>query len=372
VLNLTFPKVFVFQQIPLYLNYEKKRRTISIIKKQTGMKKYFLKTAGAITMLALMATGAFAQEETTKHSDDVIIIRPKTDVETKLTIEIKGEDVKINGKPLAEYKNDDVIISKRKQLTIENRRLAETDDALSGPRTRFRGGTMNTYRFDGPDNMELLEGTNTNKAFLGVGTEKENDGDGVTITSVSRESAAEKAGLKEGDIITRINDIKISTPGELTKAIGKFKPDEKITVTYKRDKKEQKATAVLTKRKGGATLSYAPQAYTFKNFNMDNGFNYNFSYSGKARLGLRAQETEDGKGLKVLGVDEESAAEKAGIKEGDVITTFDGTDVNNIDKLRELAKPALEKVSFKVKLTRDGKQQEVEVKIPKNLKSTSL
>jgi serine protease Do len=337
------------------------------------MKKYFLKTAGAVTMLALLATGAFAQEET-KRSDDVIIIRPKTDVETKLTIEIKGEDVKINGKPLAEYKNDDVIISKRKQLTTENRRLEELE-ALSGARTRFRSDGANVYGFGGADNMEL-QLANYNKAFLGVGTEKAADGEGVTITSVRDESAAEKAGLKKGDIITKINDIKISTQGELSSTIGKFKPGEKITVTYKRDKKEQKTTAVLTKiMMSGKTMmsgTYAPQAYTFKNFNMDNGFNYNFSYAGKARLGLRAQETEDGKGLKVLGVDDESAADKAGIKEGDVITTFDGTEVNNIDKLRELAKTALDKVSFKVKLTRDGKQQDVEVKIPKNLKTTSL
>jgi serine protease Do len=355
------------------LKYEKKRRIILSLK-TNGMKKYFLKTAGAVTMLALMATGTFAQEETNKHSDDVIIIRPKTDVETKLTIEIKGDDVKINGKPLAEYKNDDVIISKRKQLTVENRRLAETE-SLSGGRTRFRGDGANVYGFGGADNMEL-QLANYNKAFLGVGTEKAADGEGVTITSVRDESAAEKAGLKKGDIITKINDIKISSQAELSKTIGKFKPDEKITVTYKRDKKEQKTTAVLTKMmmSGKMTMSgaYAPEAYTFKNFNLDNNFNYNFAYSGKARLGIRAQETEDGKGLKVLGVDEESAADKAGIKEGDVITTFDGTEVNNVDKLRDLAKPALEKVSFKVKLTRDGKQQEVEIKIPKNLKTTSL
>ncbi len=78
------------------------------------------------------------------------------------------------------------------------------------------------------------------------------------------------------------------------------------------------------------------------------------------------------KGLKVLDVDDESAAEKAGIKEGDVITSFDGSEVNNIDKLRELSKAAIDKGNFKVKLTRDGKEQELDVKIPKNLKSTNL
>jgi serine protease Do len=227
--------------------------------------------------------------------------------------------------------------------------------------------------------MVHVETMNSNKAFLGVGTEKNDDAEGVSITSVSEKSAAEKAGLKEGDIITKINDTKINSPEELTKTIGKFNPDEKITITYKRDKKEQKATAVLTKRKNQAILFTAPKYQEYKNFNLDNNNNFNFDNNnnlnmlwGKPRLGLKAQETEDGKGLKVLDVDDESPAEKAGIKEGDILTTFDGTEVNNIDTLKTLSKAAIEKGTFMVKLTRDGKLQELQVKIPKNLKSTSL
>ena len=336
------------------------------------MKQYMLKTAGTTAILALLVAGAFAQEDkkesttTIRRNDDVIVIRPKTDVDTKLTIEIKGDDVKVNGKPLSEYKNDDVNISRRKHMEsmAETRELGEMDE-LYAPRTRFRSGA-NVYSYSSPD--KLLT-TNNNKAFLGVGTEKTEEG--ARITSVSDESGADKAGLKEGDVITKVNDTKISSPAELTKTIGKFNPDEKVTVTYKRDKKEQKTTATLTKRKSNnGYMLTAPGAYEFKNFNFDNGNGFNLM--GKPRLGLKAQETEDGKGLKVLDVDDESAAEKAGIKEGDIITTFDGKEVNNIDILRELSKPAIEKGNFKITLTRDGKAQEVNVKIPKNLKSTSL
>lgn len=352
------------------------------------MKQYILKATGTAAILGLLATGSFAQDikqdtkvETTTtfrrdNNNDVIIIKPKTDVETKLTIEIKGEDVKINGKPLSEYKSDDVSISTRKQLSVKR----EIDDdadvfAPAAPRTRFRTyGGAKVYSYDSDDNLANLNGKlNTlggNKAFLGVGTENAGEGDGVTITSVSKESAAEKAGLKKGDVLTKVNDSKINSPEELTKTIGKFNPDEKVNITYKREKKELKTTATLTKRKLRTTISYAPEAYEFKNFNFDN--NNNFSWNTKPRLGLKAQETEDGKGLKVLDVDDESAAAKAGIKEGDVITSFDGTEVNNIDKLRELSKTAIDKGNFKVKLTRDGKEQELDVKIPKNLKSTNL
>src|ERR1700712_1058809 len=106
------------------------------------MKQYFLKAAGLLTF-AFIATGALAQDDakesstTTVHrNDDVIIIRPKTNVDTKINIEIKGDDVMVNGKPLADYKSDDVNISRRKQMQLEvqNRRLEELEAA---PRTRF-------------------------------------------------------------------------------------------------------------------------------------------------------------------------------------------------------------------------------------------
>jgi serine protease Do len=97
-----------------------------------------------------------------------------------------------------------------------------------------------------------------------------------------------------------------------------------------------------------------------------------WSYSSKPKLGIKAQDTEDGKGVKVLDVDDESAAEKAGIKEGDIITRFDGKEVNSANDLSEGARAAKDKVSIKVNLLRDGKTQEIEIKIPKKLKTANL
>lgn len=340
------------------------------------MRQYFLKMAAAATALALFATGSFAQddnkdnkENTRRRSEDMIIITPKVSTDTKLTIEIKGDAVTINGKPMAEFKSDDVNVSKRKQMRIESDNMMRLSDmdAMNAPRTKFRVGPDASYSY----NYGNAASINSNKAFLGVGTQKQEEGEGVEITSVTDESAAEKAGLKEGDIITKINESKISSPEELTKTIGKFNPNDKINITYKRNKKEQKTTAVLTKRKNETFTFNAPEYKEYRNFNFDNNNHFNIVLD-KPKLGLKAQETEEGKGLKVLDVDDESPAEKAGLKEGDIITNFDGTEVNNIDVLRDLSKAAIEKGNFKVNITRDGKAQEVTVKIPKNLKSGSL
>ena len=101
------------------------------------------------------------------------------------------------------------------------------------------------------------------------------------------------------------------------------------------------------------------------------GFNYSWS-GGAPKLGLSVQDTDDGKGVKVIEVDDESNAEKAGIKEDDVITEVDGKAVNSADEVAKIIKDNKDKNSVMVKLTRNGKTQNIEVKIPRKLKTADL
>ena len=96
------------------------------------------------------------------------------------------------------------------------------------------------------------------------------------------------------------------------------------------------------------------------------------TYAGRPRLGIKAQDTEDGKGVKVVDVDEGSAADKSGIKENDIITEFEGKAVNSADALAQASREAKDKSSLKIKLNRGGSSQTVEVKIPKKLKTANL
>lgn len=327
------------------------------------MRRYFIKAIGMAACISFLGSQAMAQQTTDKNKlseNDEIIIRKKGDKDSKVTVEIKDGEVKINGKALSEFDDDNVSIRRRGADAYGR--------AFVAPRSPFQGGTWN-YNDDGARNMRL----NTNRAVLGVVTEK--DDNGAKINNVTKGSAAEKAGLKEGDVITKVDDTKIETPEDLSKTIGKYKPEDKAAITYMRDKKEQKANVVLNKRTGGTT--YFPENFDFnKNFNFD--FNgpqldgLSMLRSGSPRLGIKAQDTEDGKGVKVLDVDDESNAAKAGIKEGDILTEFDGKAVNSATELMEAAKNAKDKNNIKLKLIRNGKSQEVEVKIPKKLKTANL
>ncbi|HEX7846405.1 MAG TPA: PDZ domain-containing protein, partial [Chitinophagaceae bacterium] len=194
----------------------------------------------------------------------------------------------------------------------------------------------------------------------------------------------EKAGLKEDDIITKVGDKKIETTDELTEVIKKQKPGDKVDVTYLRDGKEQKVTAELGKWKGANVFTTVPgQNFKMEHFDMGDimprarvgtpsPYNYNQVRSGTPKLGLSVQDTDDGKGVKVLNVDDESNAAKAGLKEEDVITEIDGKAVNSADEVAKIIRESKDKISVMIKLKRDGKTQNVEVKIPRKLKTANL
>lgn len=62
--------------------------------------------------------------------------------------------------------------------------------------------------------------------------------EGVLVRSVNKDSAAEKAGMKAGDVITRIDDMAISTPQQIGSALRSARNKNSVTVTVIRSRKE--------------------------------------------------------------------------------------------------------------------------------------
>jgi serine protease Do len=353
----------------LYLMYEKQRSHYSL-KKICIMKQYLLKLSGLVAIVMLMNAAVWAQDEKPQadspkivrdrieriYDNDQIVIERKGNKDVKLTIEVKGDQVFVNGKPVSEFENADIKVKKMKSF------FNDDNMAMVAPVSPFRGG----WSYSGDGNMTI--NSNSRTAFLGVNWD--NTDNGAKVTAVTKASAAEKAGLKEGDIITKIGDSKVDD-GDLADVIHNYKPEDKVTITYLRDGKEQKTTATLGRSRNVAFTTYNGMKMPKMNqyFNNENGFNY---YYGKPKLGIKAQDLEEGKGAKVLDVDDESPADKAGIKEGDIINEFEGKPVDSADDLAKLARENKEKYTYTIKLTRDGKPQEVVVKIPRKLKTADL
>ena len=331
-------------------------------------------------LLGTLAMPSFAQDEKEKEKEikdkkksvEQIVITRNTDTKEKTVIEINGDKITVNGKAIEDLKDGDVKVHRNNFKTMEGLNAYSFPKTSPGQSFHWDGDHGNAFR--------LFGDVDENRAMLGVVTEEV--AGGVKVTEVTDESAAKKAGIKEGDIITKIDETKIEDPDKLTEAVRKHKPGEKVAITLLRDKKEQKVTAELGKWKGVSSFGYGPG----QNFKMDMP-DYNelltpkiqgvpraqaWSRSGTPRLGLSVQDTDDGKGVKVIEVDEESNAAKAGLKENDIVTHFNDKEVNSADEVAKLVKENKDKVSFNLKIKRDGKNQSVEVKVPRKLKTADL
>jgi hypothetical protein len=86
------------------------------------------------------------------------------------------------------------------------------------------------------------------RPWLGSVPDFASNEEGLRITDVSAGSPAEKAGMKGGDIITKLGDSKISGVEDLQSALMKHKPGDKVIVVVKRDGKELSFEVTLTKR----------------------------------------------------------------------------------------------------------------------------
>ena len=74
--------------------------------------------------------------------------------------------------------------------------------------------------------------------------------EGVYVDKVTDASAAEEVGLQKGDVITMFDGKKVSKMSELQEAIAQHRPGDKVSLTYKRGKKEYKESVTLRNTQG--------------------------------------------------------------------------------------------------------------------------
>jgi serine protease Do len=69
--------------------------------------------------------------------------------------------------------------------------------------------------------------------------------EGVLVRSVKKGSAADKAGLKAGDVITKVEDTKVTSSAEITRTLRRLRPKKTLTLTVVRSKKEMPLTVTV-------------------------------------------------------------------------------------------------------------------------------
>jgi len=90
----------------------------------------------------------------------------------------------------------------------------------------------------------LIKGEKVDHPYLGVKA-GDNESGGAKLSEVVSGGAAEKAGLKAGDVVTKFGETVINDADDLVNAVGSHNPGEQITVTYLRDGATKTTTVTL-------------------------------------------------------------------------------------------------------------------------------
>src|ERR1041385_385454 len=157
---------------------------------------------------------------------------------------------------------------------------------------------------------------------------------GVIVNSVRAGSAAEKAGLRQGDVITALNDAPVSDTNAFRNRVASNGPGSTVALTVLRDNREQKISATLDE--------FSEQTARAEN---QNGGGPNPNSGGGGKLGISvAPLTPDiiqelqlkpgTTGVVVESVDPTGPAVEAGIQRGDVIQEVNRQPVKSPEELR--------------------------------------
>jgi predicted metalloprotease with PDZ domain len=195
---------------------------------------------------------------------------------------------------------------------------------------------------------------------------------GVLVSGIEDDAPAAAAGLEEGDVIVSFNGKAVSSPDELRDAVRAVEPGKEARVEIVRDGKSRTLTLTVGDRPERGPFSW----------NSDGDFEpmrlaRDFSMFGGPRLGVQTHELEDdglasyfgakkGEGVLVLSVDEESVADKAGVKPGDIINRVGEEKVTDTEDVRDALRDYEEGDTFDITVMRHGKTQALKATMDDN------
>jgi predicted metalloprotease with PDZ domain len=330
--------------------------------------------------LTLLAAGALlcgpevlAQSgaSSTERTEETIILKRNSD-QPQTTIEINDGIVKVNGETVAQF-SDPAAKGKRKKIIIDG-----GDDAMAFGRGR-----------DIYDDRE--DRTVVRKTVLGVLTESTQALNGARVKRVLDGSAADEADLRVGDRIFRVDNRPIKSSEDLVALIGGHQPGDKVVIAYERDGKNRTATATLKAADPETTVipnnpfgggGFGPgddmeggmpngmmRSFPFGNFDFRNMME---DRQQRPKLGMSVEDRQEGDGVRVAEVTEGSAAEKAGIKEGDILTHAEGEPLASVDDLQKHLRIVTPGDKLALRYERSGKQLKTDVTVPKVVRKRDL
>lgn len=229
--------------------------------------------------------------------------------------------------------------------------LINLDGELIGINTAIasRTGGYQGLGFAIPVNMArnvmeaLITDGEVSRGFLGIGFGGEVDktmaralgldrSKGIVVGEVQEDTPAEKAGLKEGDVILKLNGKDIDGWNNFLVEIGTRKPGDEIELEVYRDGKRKTYDVELAKRDDDALASSSVNSEDMNDLHESLGFSVdNLTSSIKQQLNLG----DSIEGVVVEDISQASNAYRQGLRRGDVISKVGDTDVSDTNDFYE-------------------------------------
>ena len=262
--------------------------------------------------------------------------------------------------------------------------LEQSEAALASVRVLSDPEIDQITIFDGEEGpswlgVETQEVTSENAKELKLPAER-----GVVVADVTKDSPAAKAGLKEKDVITEVNGQRVEGAAQFRRMIHEIPAGRTAQLTVWRDGRAQTLSATLGKaeERHDRWMGATPGAFAFRMPevqipempSIDLGEGMGMVMAGRPRLGIDAEDiggqlgsffgAPDGEGILVRSVNSGSAAEKAGMKAGDVITSFNGERVRSLGDLRQKLASQNEAKTAKIGVLRNRSEMTLSVELP--------
>lgn len=151
------------------------------------------------------------------------------------------------------------------------------------------------------------------------------DLNGVALKELETEGAADKAGLRNGDIILSIDGIKVNSKAEFDEELYYRSPGDKVKVSYRRNNDIKDATLTLTNTEGGTGIV---KRTIFKSSKLGAQLE-KISKREMQRFGLKG-------GVRVVKVEGNGLMRRLNISDGFIVTSINNKLIQEPEDLEEI------------------------------------
>lgn len=264
------------------------------------------------------------------------------------------------------YTPDYIYKDHSTEFTIRSSRNRQRDLCYSIPVSKVREYAV-----------ELEKYGKVRRGWLGVALAPRFGNEPLTIESVSKNSPAEKAGIRKGDKLLKIKDEPVRNRKDVVRMVKSLKPGQKARFEILRGQKKKTVLAVAGELKDQVQWQFAtsPGRSLFvipeREDSLPRLENFVFNLSGARTLGVdvmsitpelaRNFKIKEGSGLMISKIYENTAAHKAGFQPADVIVKVGNKAIRQNADLRVILKELKKNEPMQVQVYRKGALKKITV-----------